>query len=98
MDGTVYEAPRCAACGDCTDMLYLWDGKRVCRACLKRSMGIAYCPEVCERAEWHADTMFPNLGRGGQYNCPHHFGVDYNVAVMGNEPRCKYLKPKAVTP
>lgn len=61
-----------------------------------RLLEIEYCPAVCARAEWHADDMFPNVGRGGQHNCPYHFGVDYFAVIQNGEVHCKHLKRKEV--
>jgi hypothetical protein len=61
-----------------------------------KPLEIEYCPAVCARAEWHADDMFPNVGRGGQHNCPYHFGVDYFAAILNGEVNCKHLKRKEV--
>ncbi len=56
-----------------------------------RLLEIQWCPDVCARAEWYQDPVFPNLG---QYNCPHHFGVDYLGVIQNGVVHCKHLKPK----
>lgn len=56
-----------------------------------RELDIKSCPEVCARAVWYSDPVFPHLG---QYNCPHHFGVTHVAAIIDGEIRCKYFKEK----
>lgn len=57
---------------------------------------LEYCPAVCERAKWHVDPLSTEIygEERGQYNCPHHFGVDYFAAIQNGEVHCKYLKRK----
>lgn len=54
------------------------------------------CPDVCERPWWQQDPAFPNLGDGGQWNCPFHWGVTYASATIDGKPVCKHFKRKKV--
>lgn len=58
-----------------------------------RLLDIEWCPDVCARAVWHQDPMFPHLG---QHNCPYHFGVTYSSARINGKDNCKHIKPKEV--
>lgn len=58
-----------------------------------RLLDIEWCPDVCARAEWHQDPIFPHLG---QHNCPYHFGVTYSAARINGKDNCKHIKPKEV--
>lgn len=51
------------------------------------------CPEVCARAWWTEDKAFAHVGLGGQWNCPHHYGVTYASAVIDGRCNCEHLKP-----
>ena len=55
-------------------------------------MSYEKCPDVCKRAYWQADEVFG----GGQWNCPHHYGVDYAAAAYDGEVRCKHFERKEV--
>ena len=58
---------------------------------------IENCPDVCERAKWYRDPLTDVFNDGrerGQYNCPYHFGVTYQAAIINGKPLCKHLKRK----
>lgn len=56
-----------------------------------REVDVKNCPEVCARAVWYDDPMFPHLG---QHNCPYHYGVDHLAVIQDGVVHCKHLKPK----
>ncbi len=57
-------------------------------------MRIEWCRDVCARAYWQPDEVFPNVGEGGQYNCPYHFGVTSAAAIVDGRINCKHFKAK----
>ena len=61
--------------------------------CQPTRIDIKWCPQVCERAVWRQDPIFPHLG---QHNCPYHLGVDYFAAIQDGVVHCKHLKRKEV--
>lgn len=57
---------------------------------------IENCVDVCERPVWYRDALMSELHgeERGQHNCPYHFGVDHQAAIIDGKVMCKHLKRK----
>jgi hypothetical protein len=55
-----------------------------------RKPAVEWCPDACALAKWHGDPVFG----GGQYNCPHRFGVTYAAAIVDGRINCEHFKQK----
>ena len=61
-----------------------------------KPLEIESCPDVCARAKWHRDPVMSEIHgeERGQFNCPYHFGVTYQAAIIDGKAMCKHLKRK----